>query len=205
MDGGPPQPQQDDCGDAERARSMWRHLPLLVRASSKDSVEYILQALWRTRATGLDSADRAIVRGMLQLQSDAALDPLLVCLRMLIRRCVYGNVPRDEIQKLFPEEVTPEIQRLLTLLLQKFQREWREDAHKDQVSIPRLKAMTWNMVDQNTESGGHVAVLNLKLQGDAQSLSKDTEVKVQLTKDTLQTMLKSMFCIRDQLYSAVSA
>lgn len=93
MDGGPPpplaeqpqQPQQpqDNCGDeaggsgdAERAHSMWRHLPLLVRASSKDSVEYILQALWRTRATGLDSADRAIVRGMLQLQSDAALDPV---------------------------------------------------------------------------------------------------------------------------------
>lgn len=52
---------------------------------------------------------------------------------MLIRRCVYGNFRRDEIQKLFPEEVTPELQRLLTLLLQKFQREWREDAHKDQV------------------------------------------------------------------------
>lgn len=60
---------------------------------------------------------------------------LLVCLRMLIRKCVYDNINRDEIQKLFPGEVLPELQRLLTLLLQKFQREWREDALKDQDKV----------------------------------------------------------------------
>lgn len=60
---------------------------------------------------------------------------LLVCLRMLIRKCVYDNINRDEIQKLFPGEVLPELQRLLTLLLQKFQREWREDAVKDQDKV----------------------------------------------------------------------
>lgn len=58
---------------------------------------------------------------------------LLVCLRVLIRRCVYDNVSKDEMHKLFPAEVLPELQRLLTLLLQKFQKEWREDISKDQV------------------------------------------------------------------------
>lgn len=149
-------------------QTLWGHLPLLVRSNSKDSVEYILQSLWRTRKTGLDSADRHIIQDMLQLQNDSDLDPvptllpsplfpiqifkilinspltspyiytysllqLLVCLRMLIRRCVYENINRDEIHKLFPSEVLPELQRLLTLLLQKFQKEWREDALKDQV------------------------------------------------------------------------
>lgn len=52
---------------------------------------------------------------------------------MLMRRCVYDKINKDEIQKLFPEEVLPEIQRLLTLLLQKFQNEWREDVLKEQV------------------------------------------------------------------------
>lgn len=56
-----------------------------------------------------------------------------MCLRILIRRCVYENVNKDEIQKLFPPEVSPELQRLLVLLLQKFQREWKNDALKDQV------------------------------------------------------------------------
>ncbi len=46
---------------------------------------------------------------------------------------MYENVKRDEIQRLFPDEVSPELRRLLMLLLQKFQREWREDAIKDQV------------------------------------------------------------------------
>lgn len=60
------------------AAALWghEHLPLLARARSKDSVEYILQALWRTRRTGLDAADRAIVRDILQLPSDSELDPV---------------------------------------------------------------------------------------------------------------------------------
>lgn len=57
--------------------SLWRHLPLLVQSNSKESVEYILQMLWRTRNTGLDSADRNILRGMLQIQSDSDLDPVM--------------------------------------------------------------------------------------------------------------------------------
>lgn len=60
---------------------------------------------------------------------------LLLCLRILIRRCVYANISKDEIQKLFPEEVLPELKRLLTLLLQKFQREWREDIQNEQVRV----------------------------------------------------------------------
>ena len=59
---------------------------------------------------------------------------LLVCLRMLMRRCVYENTSKDDIPKLFPSEVLPELQKLLTLLLQKFQREWQEEVLKDQVS-----------------------------------------------------------------------
>ncbi|MBA0644290.1 hypothetical protein Goklo_028471 [Gossypium klotzschianum] len=150
-------------------RTLWGHLPLLVRANSKESVEYILQTLWRTRKTGLDADDRRLICQMLQLQNESDLDPviihsltqmlivvskdysiwfllnillyfpiavvisLLVCLRMLMRKCVYENISKDDIQKLFPSEVLPELQRLLTLLLQKFQREWRADVHMDKV------------------------------------------------------------------------
>ncbi|KAK9066408.1 hypothetical protein SSX86_013730 [Deinandra increscens subsp. villosa] len=145
--------------------SLWGNLPLLVRANSKESVEYILQALWRTRKVGLDSADRDVIRDLLQLQNDTLLDPLLVCLRMLIRKCVCENPNKDEIQKLFPDEVSPEIQRLLALLLQKFHNEWREDISKDEI--------------QNKSKPG----------------SGETDVNFQVSKDKLETMLKSM---RDQ-------
>lgn len=61
-------------------QTLWGHLPLLVRANSKESVEYILQALWRTRKTGLDPSDRVFIRDMLQLQSDSDLDPVSLSL-----------------------------------------------------------------------------------------------------------------------------
>ncbi|XP_065873119.1 uncharacterized protein [Euphorbia lathyris] len=180
--------------------SFWGHLPLLVRANSKESVEYILQALWRTRTTGLDAADRQVLCQMLQLQNESDLDPLLVCLRMLIRRCVYENTSKDEIQKLFPDQVLPELQRLLTILLQKFQKEWRQDVFKNQVTLPRLKAMTWNLANQDAvELTEPVAIINLKLQNDSPSNSGDVEVKFQSAKDTLETMVKAMYSIRDQL------
>lgn len=183
-------------------RTLWGHLPLLVRANSKESVEHILQSLWRTRKTGLDAEDRRLICEMLQLQNDSDLDPLLVCLRMLIRRCVYDNISKDDIQKLFPNEVLPELQRLLTLLLQKFQREWRAEIHMNEVFFPRLKAMTWNMATQDTEVTEPVAVINLKLQNSTQAPQGEMDLKFELAKETLDTMLKSMYCIRDQFSNA---
>jgi hypothetical protein len=56
-------------------------------------VEYILQALWRTRRTGLDAADRAVVRDMLHLASDADLDPVRIRRRLLIISTTSPPVP----------------------------------------------------------------------------------------------------------------
>ncbi|KAK7411028.1 hypothetical protein VNO78_02364 [Psophocarpus tetragonolobus] len=185
-------------------QTIWGHLPVLVRANSKESIEYILEALWRSRKTGLGTTDRCIIQEMLQLQNESDLDPLLVCLRMLIRRCVYENTSKEDIPKLFPNEVQPELQKLLTLLLHKFQRQWQEDVMKDQNIVPRLKAMTWNMANQDKESADPKAVINLKLQRDAQFHSGEQDVKFQLATDSLDMMLKAMHCIRDQFPIMVS-
>lgn len=179
-------------------QTLWGHLPVLLNASSKESIEFILQALWRTRKTGLQSDDRCIIQDMLQLQNDYDLDPLLVCLRMLIRRCVYENTCKDDYPKLFPDEVLPELQKLLTLLLQKFQQQWQEDVLKDQNIVPRLKAMTWNMANQDKESADPTAVINLKLQNDARFHSGELDVKFQLATDSVEMMLKAMHNMRDQ-------
>ncbi|KAK1379762.1 COMM domain-containing protein [Heracleum sosnowskyi] len=118
---------------------------------------------------------------------------------MLIRRCVYENINKDEIHKLFPAEASPEMQRLLTLLLQKFHSEWQEDIQKERGTLPRFKTMTWDMVSQEGELMEPLAVINLKLQSNAHTQTKETDVKFQLAKNTLNTMMQSMYCIRDQL------
>ncbi|XWS51406.1 hypothetical protein CRYUN_Cryun12cG0173600 [Craigia yunnanensis] len=142
-------------------RTLWGHLPLLVRANSKESVEYILQSLWKTRKTGLDVDDRRLICEMLQLQNDSDLDPLLVCLRMLIRKCVYENINKDDIQKIFPDEVLPELQRLLTLLLQKFQREWRADIHIDEVRNSIFWSITRTFISIELDVIRNVILLKL--------------------------------------------
>nr|XP_025616103.1 uncharacterized protein LOC112708156 isoform X2 [Arachis hypogaea] len=144
-------------------QSLWGHLSLLLRANTKESVEYILESLWRTRKCGLDSSERRVIQDILQLQNDTDLDPLLVCLRMLIRRCVYENTSKHEITKLFPNEVLPELQKLLTILLHKFQPLWQQDVLKDKNVVPRLKAMTWNMANVDEDSTDPAAVINLKI------------------------------------------
>ncbi|CAL4999907.1 unnamed protein product [Urochloa decumbens] len=193
------------------AAALWgyEHLPLLARAGSKESLEYILQALWRTRRTGLDAADRAVARDALQLASDAELDPLLVCLRILVRRCVNGNVSKDEIPKLFPKEVPPELQKLLTLLLQKFQPEWQEDVLKDQASALRSSTAE-GQSNENGDTTEHPAVPDAEHQNGTASVedsikSGEKEVKkFALTKDTLDKMLNDLFPIKDQMQVAGS-
>ncbi|KAK1389847.1 COMM domain-containing protein [Heracleum sosnowskyi] len=91
------------------------------------------------------------------------------------------------------------MQRLLTLLLQKFHSEWQEDIQKERGTLPRFKTMTWDMVSQEGELMEPLAVINLKLQSNAHTQTKETNVKFQLAKNTLNTMMQSMYCIRDQL------
>ncbi|KAH0992163.1 hypothetical protein GBA52_003646, partial [Prunus armeniaca] len=76
----------------------------------------------------------------------------------------------------------------------KFQREWRQDVLKDQGALPRLKTMTWDMVNPDAEFADPVAFLN-----DSQLRSKESEVKFELAYNTLETMLNSMYSIRDLL------
>ncbi|KAG2580214.1 uncharacterized protein LOC120679463 isoform X2 [Panicum virgatum] len=203
------------------AAALWghKHLPLLARAGSKESLEYILQALWRTRRTGLDAADRAVARDALQLACDAELDPLLVCLRILIRRCVSEDVSKDDIPKLFPDEVPPELQKLLTLLLQKFQPEWQEDASKDQASAPHNGDTTEQpdvpdaecQLNQNGDTSEHPDVPDAAYQNGTASFQDPIKSgekvvkKFPLAKDSLDKMLNDLFSTKDQMPVAGSS
>ncbi|CAM0911872.1 unnamed protein product [Alopecurus aequalis] len=178
---------------AAATTALWghEHLPLLARARSKDSVEYLLQALWRTRRTGLDAADRAVVRDILQL---------LVCLRILIRRCVHENIAKDDIAKLFPGEVSPELQRLLTLLLQKFQPEWREDTSKDQASAPISGTTSTNqdVAEKPAITELHCGTSSAKVASE----SGEKDGTLRLAKDSLDKMLKDIYPVMGQVSNA---
>lgn len=70
------------------------------------------------------------------------------------------------------------------------------------VILPCLKSMTWVMENKSLIPENRVAVLNLKLQDYSRSTPQELEVKFQLSKVTLEPMLKSMAYISEQLSTA---
>ncbi|XP_058000139.1 protein FAR1-RELATED SEQUENCE 3 isoform X2 [Hevea brasiliensis] len=65
--------------------------------------------------------------------------------------------------------------------------------------LPCLKSMTWVMENKNSTPGNRVAVINLKLQDYSKTPSTELEVKFQLSRVTLEPMLRSMAYISEQL------
>ncbi|KAJ4979315.1 hypothetical protein NE237_010095 [Protea cynaroides] len=67
------------------------------------------------------------------------------------------------------------------------------------VVLPCLKSMTWVMENKNSTPANRVAVINLKLQDYSKAPSGESEVKFQLSRVTLEPMLRSMAYISEQL------
>lgn len=245
------------------------------------NLEGVLQTLWQTRKTGLRTHQKSYIQSLLNLPSPHELDPVLACLRSLIRKSVHENLAGDDIQKLFPIDLPIELQTVLVMLLQKYQNQWQDEASRDEspwkktrvsyqvkvsaptaqsplavseisstiwprqcdatchfsrndggapmpniavpnlphmapvsvqqddgpadnlANLPRLKSMTWTMQNQNSTRANRVAVINLKLQDYTENPSRETEVKFQLSRDTLEAMLRSMTYISEQLSTSV--
>lgn len=75
-----------------------------------------------------------------------------------------------------------------------------DDGHPDSmVALPCLKSMTWVMENKNSAPINRVAVINLKLQDYSRTSSGESEVKFQLSRVTLEPMLRSMAYISEQL------
>ncbi|KAK6159011.1 hypothetical protein DH2020_006325 [Rehmannia glutinosa] len=70
--------------------------------------------------------------------------------------------------------------------------------------LPRVKSMTWTVENESVVPANRVAIITLKLQDYTKSPSNEMEVKFQLTKDTLEAVLRSMTYINEQLSRSVS-
>ncbi|KAG2687477.1 hypothetical protein I3843_09G053600 [Carya illinoinensis] len=242
----------------------------------EEAVDQILTTLWKTRRTGLRPPEKSHIQSLLGLPSPSELDPVLACLRSLIRKCVHENFSGDHLLKLFPPDLPLDLQSILVLSLQKYQGLWKDDCSREQRTFPRtgvsyqvstsvppsftslpssseistpswprqddpgarlnrggndfgaftpivaasglqrdavlpsdleslpcLKSMDWTIENRNSAPTNRVAVVSLKLQDYSKSHSGEIEVKFQLSRDTLEAMLKSMTYISEQLSSMV--
>ncbi|KAL5546992.1 hypothetical protein UlMin_006679 [Ulmus minor] len=235
---------------------LYLHLRKLSGVKSSEVLDQLISTLWKTRKTGLRGHhDKSHFHSLLNLPSLSDLDLVLACLRSLVRKCAYEDVSGDDIHKLFPPDLPPDLRSILVVLFQKYQSQWKEDLSKEQHSLPRasvsynvktgatpaftsfsssnisaalwprqddsaaqitqnddgpatpgivpqLKSMTWTMDNSTLDSSKRVAVITLKLQDYSNSPS-ETQVKFQLTRDTVEDMLTSMTSISEKLSAMV--
>ncbi|KAM7269965.1 hypothetical protein ACFE04_029179 [Oxalis oulophora] len=56
---------------------------------------------------------------------------VLACLRSLIRKCAHQNLTGSDLLKLFPSDLSLELQSTLVLLLRKCQSQWKEEVSRE--------------------------------------------------------------------------
>ncbi|KAB1223099.1 Protein FAR1-RELATED SEQUENCE 3 [Morella rubra] len=254
--------------------TLYQHLQKLsTTINSEEAVDHILSSLWKTRRTGLRPPDKSHIQTLLGLPSLSELDPVLACLRSLIRKFVHDNLSGDDLLKLFPPDLPLELQSVLVFSFDKYRSQWKDDLSREQTlpgtsvfcqvrtsvppsltslpssseisaplcprqgdavnrlngcgndfgvsaasglqrdavhadnpgSLPRVKSMTWTIENHDSAPTNKVAIIRLKLQDYSKSHLGEMEVKFQLTRDTLEAMLKSMTYISEQLSRMVSS
>ncbi|KAF6136511.1 hypothetical protein GIB67_035070 [Kingdonia uniflora] len=124
----------------ENGNVVFVQLEKLSNSWERDKVGLVFEKLWETRRIGITSEQqRAHLQSLLNLPSLQQLLPVLSCLRSLIRKCVHENLTGDDMLKLFPPNLSPDLQGVLVVLLQKYQSRCKEEASTQQPSLQRAK------------------------------------------------------------------
>ncbi|XP_078540805.1 COMM domain-containing protein 9 [Lissotriton helveticus] len=185
-------------------------LQILLKASSKDVVRKLCSDCFATPTIGSSRLIDSTCSSLSATPEEA--EKLIRSLHLLTRHIVYRCMnSAEEILALFPETFHQSLKNLLAKIILQSVSSWRQEAEASQISLPRLVDMDWRVdIKTSSDSISRMAVptclLQMKIQEDA-SLCGDeplvSAVTVELSKETLDTMLDGLGRIRDQL-SAVA-
>ncbi|KAG7473844.1 hypothetical protein MATL_G00100110 [Megalops atlanticus] len=187
------------------AEEHFTSLQLLLKAPSKDAVRQFCQDSFPSGAPeSLRLAES--VAGTLCVSASEA-QQLLRALHTLSHHVLFYSLSAPEqILALFPHSFHASLKNLITKILLEQSPTWRSEALTNQVSLPQLVEMDWRVdIKTASDSMSRMAVptclVNMKVQdplalGDGDSVSS---VTVELSRETLDTMLDGLGRIRDQL------
>jgi hypothetical protein len=185
-------------------------LNLLLKASSKDTVVQLCHEAFISR-NSTSVPDNVINSAASLLGSEKSqAKQLLVSLRGLVKNAVFqGSAAPADVVKLFPGSFHKNLRDLLGKIIIDNLQEWKSHAVHNNVSLPRLADFDWR-VDIKTSSDNMArmsvptCILQLKVQeavSEVGSMADLNSVNVELSKETLDTMLDGLGKIRDQLSS----
>ncbi|KAF4080997.1 hypothetical protein AMELA_G00155820 [Ameiurus melas] len=194
---------------APLAEEHFSSLQLLLKAPSKDVVRQICVDSFPSRAHESQSLVDGAARALSVSGAEAV--QVLTAFHLLSRHVVFhGFTAPEQIQSVFPATFHSNLKNLITKILLEQSMTWRNEALSSQISLPRLADLEWRVdVKAASDSVSRMAVptcvLHMKIQdgGNASGSTSESSVTVELSKETLDTMLDGLGRIRDQL-SAVA-
>ncbi|XP_053922914.1 COMM domain-containing protein 9 isoform X4 [Cuculus canorus] len=185
-------------------------LQSLLKAPSRDAVRQLCRECFSSPATDLGPLAQRACPSFATGPEQA--EQLVSALHNLTRHVVYcGLTEAEDILSLFPENFHQNLKNLLTKIILENISAWRNEAEASQISLPRLVDMDWRVdIKTSSDSISGMAVptclLQLKIQEDVALCGNSPVVSaltLELSKETLDTMLEGLGRIRDQL-SAVA-
>ncbi|XP_028649337.1 COMM domain-containing protein 9 isoform X1 [Erpetoichthys calabaricus] len=181
-------------------------LQLLLKAPSKEVVRQLCQESFASGSGQSAKLIESACRSLSVTREEA--QQLLGALHCLSRHVLFhGMASPEEIFTAFPASFHPNLKNLLTKILLEQSPAWRNDVLAKQISLPQLVDMDWR-VDIKTSSDSvrrmamPTCLVQIKVQDDpglCQSNPVESTVMVELSKETLETMLDGLGKIRDQL------
>ncbi|XP_053742258.1 COMM domain-containing protein 9 [Synchiropus splendidus] len=183
----------------------FNHLQLLLKAPSKEVVKDIcLQCHKCAHGRLIETTAET-----LNIPADQAAE-LTRSLQVLTRHVVFYELnTADQISSLFPDGFHSNLKNLLTRILLDSSPTWKSDALSDQISLPQLQQVDWSVsMVAGSDSIGRICAPTclVKFQTNNSLASEEpvTTMVVELSRESLDTILDGLGRIRDQL-SAVAA
>ncbi|XP_027883591.1 COMM domain-containing protein 9 [Xiphophorus couchianus] len=178
------------------------NLQLLLKAPSKDAVRDVCVQSHRTpnrRLTENTAATFSIPA--------AQAAQLVQSLHTLSHHVLFYNLTSpDQILAVFPESFHSNLKNLITKILLENSPTWRTEALNHQVSLPQLKELDWRVdLVTGSDSVSRMAVptclVQLKMEDPCPSEGGEpvSTVTVELSRESLDTILDGLGRIRDQL------
>ncbi|KAM5138463.1 COMM domain-containing protein 9 [Mantella aurantiaca] len=186
-------------------------LQLLLKASSKDVVQKLCRDSFpRSSIDSGQISDSA--SSSLSITPEEATQ-VVQALHTLTRHVVYkGLTSAEQILSVFPGDFHQNLKNLLTKIILDNVSAWRNEAQNSGISLPRLVDLDWRVdIKTSSDSVTRMAVptclLQMKIQEDPDLCGLDpatSTLTMELSKETLDTMLDGLGRIRDQLSAVAS-
>ncbi|CAC5388335.1 COMMD9 [Mytilus coruscus] len=184
-------------------------LNVLLKASSKDIVIRLCNEAAVHSGTRFSATITTTAADCLSVDKRNA-QQVLQSLKSLLQAAIFqGYTSPTELQTLFPGNFHKNLRDLLIKIIVDNINSWKTYAINNQVSLPRLVDFDWR-VDVKTASDAisrmsvPTCILQMQVQENSDKVGQTADisnVNVELSKETLDTMLDGLSKIRDQLSS----